>query len=94
MATLTVSASWTSKLRNIFFRDDGNYDVTFVFLDASLNVVRSHTYLLKADGSGVYEGTTQIAAVSPATLLTDMSSVLTHFDTVMTNAIAQGKVTP
>lgn len=94
MATLTVSASWTPKLRGIRFLDNGDYAVTFAFFDASNTPVRFHEYLLKADGSGVYEGGNQIAAVSPATLLTDMTNTLTHFDTTMTNAIAAGKVAP
>ncbi len=93
-ASLTVSATWTPKLRSITFLLSGDYMIAFDFLDANGVAVRSHTYLMKADGSGVYEGATQISATSPATLLTDMTNVLSHFDTTMTNAIGAGKVTP
>ncbi len=95
MATFNVSTTWTSKLRSMTFLDNGDFQVTFVFLDSANAVVRSHTYLLKADTTGVYDETGfQVAAVTPALLLTDAGNLATHFDTVMVNAIAAGKVKP
>lgn len=95
MATFNVSTTWTSKLRSMMFLDNGDFQVTFVFLDSASVVVRSHTYLLKADTTGVYDETGfQVAATTPASLLTDAGNLATHFDTVMANAIAAGKVKP
>lgn len=91
-ASLTVSATWTPKLQTIRYLDSGDYLITFAFLDANGIKVRFHEYFMHADGSGVYEGGNQIAAVSPPTLLSDVSTTATHFDAVMTTAIGQGKV--
>ena len=93
-ATLTVSATWTPKLRAVRFLDSGDFAITFVFLDANGTPVRTHEYLMRADGSGVTEGGNQINATSPPSLLADCSSTQTDFNTVMANAIAAGKVLP
>jgi len=94
MATITTSITWTTKLRSVLFRDDGDYDFTFVFLNPSDVPVRFHTYTMKADGSGIYENGVQIRPTSPANLLGDMTEVFGHFDAMLANAIAGGHVTP
>lgn len=94
MAVLNISGSLTSKLRSLHFLESGDYQVAYVFKNANNVIVRSHVYLLKADGSGVYDETgAQISNVTPPSLLADASSTETHFDTVLANAIAAGKVT-
>jgi hypothetical protein len=94
MPTLNVSASWSTKLRAVAFRDDGDFDLVFVFLNAANVAVRTHTYTLRVDGSGVYEGGNQIRNSGPANLLGDMVEVANHFDAMLSNAIAAGNVTP
>jgi hypothetical protein len=85
---------WTTRLRAVAFRDDGDFDLCFSFLNAAGVPMRTHTYTLRADGGGVFEGGTQIRNSGPANLLGDMTEVANHFDAMLSNAIAAGVVPP
>jgi hypothetical protein len=98
-ATLSLNGnSWTTRLSSIQWIPNSptnDFIATFVFLDAGGNVVRLHAYLCKGDNTGVYDETGfQVSATTPLTLRTDATTTQSDFDTVMTNAIAGGKVKP
>lgn len=96
MANVSTSLTLTTNVTGIRYQANGDLVLDFQLIDSTSGIARStKSYLLKADGTGVYDaaGGAQISATTPANFLTAATTLKTNADTALTNAAAAGKVT-
>ncbi len=89
----TTVHTLTTNLTGLRFDVNGDLHIDFQMLDAGV-VTQSRSLLCKADGTGVYDQRdgSQVAAVTPAALLTNATNMQTVINNALTNAAAAGKL--
>lgn len=95
MASVNISIPLTTNITGFLYQSNGDIVMNFQLLDANGGGRSSKHYLLKADGTGVFDldGGAQISASSPVTLINNLTSAKTNGETALTNAGSAGKIT-
>lgn len=91
--SVPTSVTLSYELIGVQFQSNGDFVHTFTCKDPSGAIKKIKSYILKADGSGVYdlENGTQLAASSSARA-TQLSGYKTNVDSDMATAQAASKI--
>ena len=94
MASINTTVhTLTTNLTGIRFDSNGDVHIDFQMIDAGA-VTQSRSLICKADGTGVYDQRdgSQVAAVTPAALLTGSTNVQAAVNAALSAAATAGKL--
>lgn len=92
-ANVNISVTLSFNLTRVDYQPNGDKIATFACVDTNGVTKKIKAYVVRSDGSGVYDldNGSQLAA-SSTTLNTNLDTFKTNSDTGMATAASQGKV--